>query len=339
MISFDELFAHRIYYQDVSFDEFYIIRKLKQILINDGMNENETNKYLYDFYINFGHNMSLEDIESVLVSSPPINQNIFTSFFNILNSQYQNNNEQEEEPLDEPNIIDSINNGSDADVEDNVLISPTNENNLDDTLDNIFDNNLDNNLDDNLSSIQDHIHIDFSLNLPNNINNINNNSEAMDNNQNHNLMQNLPNFTISNLTNLNIQPVTFEYNNVINSSNLFNQLIGQFMNAGNINNNNQEDVNITMDKNDIDNLIILKYSDDSPTNCSICLMDVCKDDYYYKIKCNHIFHRNCLEKWLEDYNYVCPVCRTELGNSKAHLEINENEEDSDSSSINSEDNV
>ena len=32
MISFDELFAHRIYYQDVSFDEFYIIRKVKTII-------------------------------------------------------------------------------------------------------------------------------------------------------------------------------------------------------------------------------------------------------------------------------------------------------------------
>ena len=114
-------------------------------------------------------------------------------------------------------------------------------------------------------------------------------------------------------------------------------MMGQIINT--TNQNNQEDVNITMDKNDIDNLKILKYSNESSTNCSICLMDVNKDDHYYEIKCNHIFHRKCLEKWLEEYNYVCPVCRTELGNSKAHLDNEENSISSESSSINSENNV
>ena len=332
MISFDELFAHRIYYQDVSFDEFYIIKKLKQILINDGMNENNTNKYLYDFYIHFGHSMSIEDIESVRLSSPP-NQNIFTSFFNLLNSYQSNNQDNNNQEINEDNNQEinednnqendeseqSNNNSSDADIEDNVLTPSSEEENTNSQ-----------------SPNQEHIHIDFSLNLPHNINN----SSVIENNENlhYNIFGTMPYFLINNNLNAeNNNQITFEYNNLLDNTNMINQIMGQIINIPN--QNNQEDINITMDKNDIDNLKILKYSKESLTNCSICLMDVCKDDYYYEIKCNHIFHKKCLEKWLEEYNYICPVCRTELGNSKAHLENEENSISSESSSIDSADNV
>ena len=49
-------------------------------------------------------------------------------------------------------------------------------------------------------------------------------------------------------------------------------------------------------------------------------MDVVQNDEYYKIDCSHYFHKACLEKWLEKYNYICPVCRKELGKSKAHID-------------------
>ena len=187
----------------------------------------------------------------------------------------------------------------------------------------------------NLPQVEEHIHIDFALNLPNNI--VNTNDLENNNNIHYNLFGTLPNFVINNnLNQVNQQnnQITFEYNNLLNNTNLISQMMGQIINT--TNQNNQEDVNITMDKNDIDNLKILRYSNESSTNCSICLMDVNKDDHYYEIKCNHIFHRKCLEKWLEEYNYVCPVCRTELGNSKAHLDNEENSVSSESSSINSE---
>ena len=95
------------------------------------------------------------------------------------------------------------------------------------------------------------------------------------------------------------------------------------INTTNINQEIQEDINITIDKKDLDNLNILKYDKKVSISCPICLMDVEKDNEYYEIKCNHIFHKECLEKWLEKYNYICPVCRTELGNSKAHIETEE----------------
>ena len=43
--------------------------------------------------------------------------------------------------------------------------------------------------------------------------------------------------------------------------------------------------------------------------CSICLDDFKNEEIINKLKCNHIFHRDCLGKWLNDNNDSCPLCR------------------------------
>ena len=138
--------------------------------------------------------------------------------------------------------------------------------------------------------------------------------------------------SLNNIINLNTDNSNFVFsflpnhnNNLINNTNIVNQILGNMTNIVNNTNNTHEDINITMDKEDIDNLKILRYSSDKGISCSICLMDVEKDNEIFKIKCNHVFHKDCLEKWLEEYNYLCPICRTELGNSKAHIENEDNE--------------
>ncbi|KAE8149580.1 hypothetical protein BDV25DRAFT_172767 [Aspergillus avenaceus] len=51
----------------------------------------------------------------------------------------------------------------------------------------------------------------------------------------------------------------------------------------------------------------LKKSDQLFT-CSICLDTVHRKDPIHALKCRHVFHRQCLEKWyLGDHNH-CPVC-------------------------------
>lgn len=42
--------------------------------------------------------------------------------------------------------------------------------------------------------------------------------------------------------------------------------------------------------------------------CSICLSDE-SDSTGKKLKCNHIFHANCIHTWLS-CNNTCPNCRT-----------------------------
>ena len=46
--------------------------------------------------------------------------------------------------------------------------------------------------------------------------------------------------------------------------------------------------------------------------CSICANTLDGDDKYVKLKCNHIFHKNCITKWLNSSkksNNYCPDCK------------------------------
>ena len=99
------------------------------------------------------------------------------------------------------------------------------------------------------------------LNIPINLDNQNN-----ENNQNIpvNIINSLPSVMINNslLPNNNF---SFQYNNLIDNTNIINQLLGQVINIPQVN-QNQEDINVTMDKEDIDNLIILKYNDMEPVS-------------------------------------------------------------------------
>lgn len=42
--------------------------------------------------------------------------------------------------------------------------------------------------------------------------------------------------------------------------------------------------------------------------CSICLNKIETNEYIRKLKCNHLFHKKCVDKWLKK-NQNCPMCR------------------------------
>lgn len=46
------------------------------------------------------------------------------------------------------------------------------------------------------------------------------------------------------------------------------------------------------------------------SECTICLLDY-TEETKKTTECSHIFHRECLDKWLETNN-SCPLCRTLL---------------------------
>lgn len=54
-------------------------------------------------------------------------------------------------------------------------------------------------------------------------------------------------------------------------------------------------------------------------SCSICLMEVEKEQETVLVPCGHMFHTPCLLKWLELHN-SCPVCRYELPTSDSAYE-------------------
>lgn len=84
---------------------------------------------------------------------------------------------------------------------------------------------------------------------------------------------------------------------------------------------NQPSGNPPASKNAIKNLKTFKMSEeyckkDEKGNfefpsCSVCLTEVNKDEETILVPCGHMFHAQCIIKWLEMHN-TCPVCRYEL---------------------------
>ncbi|XP_050204652.1 E3 ubiquitin-protein ligase RHA2B-like [Mercurialis annua] len=47
--------------------------------------------------------------------------------------------------------------------------------------------------------------------------------------------------------------------------------------------------------------------------CAVCLSEFGDGDYVRKlVKCKHVFHRDCVDKWLQQYLATCPLCRTKV---------------------------
>ncbi|KAJ6401500.1 hypothetical protein OIU84_016828 [Salix udensis] len=47
-------------------------------------------------------------------------------------------------------------------------------------------------------------------------------------------------------------------------------------------------------------------------DCSVCLTQFEPESEINRLSCGHIFHKMCLEKWLDYWNITCPLCRTPL---------------------------
>jgi hypothetical protein len=48
-------------------------------------------------------------------------------------------------------------------------------------------------------------------------------------------------------------------------------------------------------------------------------MDYLPTDEIRHIKCNHIFHKECIDPWLLNENHKCPVCREEVADHIAKI--------------------
>ena len=55
------------------------------------------------------------------------------------------------------------------------------------------------------------------------------------------------------------------------------------------------------------------YTEDTEELCVICYDNINKNDIVRKLKCNHIYHQKCCDKWLETHK-KCPICNESLDN-------------------------
>ncbi|KAJ0427461.1 putative transcription factor C2H2 family [Helianthus annuus] len=60
-------------------------------------------------------------------------------------------------------------------------------------------------------------------------------------------------------------------------------------------------------------LPVVKYSEveDPPESCAVCLYEFDSGDEVRQLmNCRHIFHRCCLDRWMDHSQKTCPLCRT-----------------------------
>ena len=68
-----------------------------------------------------------------------------------------------------------------------------------------------------------------------------------------------------------------------------------------------------------------KYSALKEDNCPICLQKYKNADIIKEFPCKHIFHKNCIFKWLKQSN-VCPICKHDLTEDINKVEFGEEED-------------
>ncbi|KAJ6937592.1 hypothetical protein NC652_012039 [Populus alba x Populus x berolinensis] len=48
-------------------------------------------------------------------------------------------------------------------------------------------------------------------------------------------------------------------------------------------------------------------------SCSICLVELEKEDMVSQLsRCMHVFHTDCIDKWIQRDHFTCPLCRTSI---------------------------
>jgi hypothetical protein len=95
-------------------------------------------------------------------------------------------------------------------------------------------------------------------------------------------------------------------------------------------NNLSDPVKITLTEDALNDLSDMKYEKvkeklpglDNDECCSICFSKLNEETEKYEyniLPCNHVFHTDCIKEYLKNYNYSCPICKTECGEHKANI--------------------
>jgi len=81
-----------------------------------------------------------------------------------------------------------------------------------------------------------------------------------------------------------------------------------------------ENIKVILKKDELNKhkTLLFKDLDDAikadNTRCVICQYEYKNDDSVRLMDCNHAFHQSCIDTWLLEYSYKCPMCRKECGN-------------------------
>jgi hypothetical protein len=349
-IDFDQLFALRVMLQDDYENESDIIIELRYELIQLGMIPENIPNLLKNFYEHFGINISLDTINQTL--TPQHNHNISNilnnsafgqSMLNYLTNQIHIIHQQPQNTV-LPVVIMSDSNGNIvvADQSGNAIASNSSENNI---AVESSDEQIMNSVGDINNNVDDEGLENDTEGLENNGEGLENDGEGLENDgvevEDDNDMPGLepPPQIYMNLTgppsHQQQQQLENMLNNLIGGSNgllslsslfanppphpqMFQNL---FQNVINVPHQHQmQDVVVTLNTEELNNLKKYKIDKKLEEKCSICMMDLDVDQEICELPCEHKFHSSeCIEPYLKQYNYKCPICRKEVGKSQTNI--------------------
>ncbi|XWS27528.1 hypothetical protein CRYUN_Cryun26dG0122900 [Craigia yunnanensis] len=53
-------------------------------------------------------------------------------------------------------------------------------------------------------------------------------------------------------------------------------------------------------------------SGEEVVECAICLCKIGEDEEIRELRCDHLFHKVCLDRWVGYWHSTCPICRSSL---------------------------
>lgn len=86
--------------------------------------------------------------------------------------------------------------------------------------------------------------------------------------------------------------------------------------------NRFDDVKVILQKKELDKHPVTPYKnikDKDCISCTICMEEYDDNSLVRKMGCKHMFHKKCIDKWLLEYNFKCPICRAECGHYEPKL--------------------
>ena len=133
--------------------------------------------------------------------------------------------------------------------------------------------------------------------------------------------------TINNYINLN-NSISYRRNRLTQNQvrttrleDIFENMLNTFLNNEIPEITQFEDIKVTISEKEFEKLETLEISDELlqeyiDKNCNICCENYKKYDKITKLKCNHLFHTECLRNWLCKEKVTCPTCRNDVRVSK-----------------------
>jgi hypothetical protein len=293
-IDFDELFAIRLQFQDAFEDENDIIRELKYVLLDKGILLSNIPELLKEFYEKYGISITIEKIKEALNNqiNPHFNSgqnmenNILQLFNNYIQQQIEHTVQAQEDFIDE-NDIDE-----DEDEDEEEEDSSGNQQTVDSSTNPIL-----------LGNQFEQLFVTMSSGL---------------NGPSFQIVSGNPGISVPfNIGSGNIGSNSLD--NLLN--NLFQPMLPPLVNFGYDTQMMQpmNDVRTTLDDEDSNNIKKVKVENKLEEKCSICMSSIDKDEESAELPCTHYFHSECIEPWLKEYNYKCPICRKEVGKPKYNL--------------------